>query len=121
MALELKQPEKKRTRHVITEVEYKFLNLVPGWIPELRKKAKGERMNKTYEQDIEDLDFCFVGDVRAKLGLSRNYCKIGMMDYSCELCTNCAFRFYTFEGYDEYILSLKMFEAHLQYGHGKEI
>ena len=117
----LVQPEKKRTRHVITEVESKFLNLQTGWIPQLRKKAKGEQMKETYRLYLEGYRYCFVGDIRAKLGLSRDYSGEYESDAFCTICVNCAHKFYSFEGYDEYMLSLRLFESHLQYGHGKEL
>jgi hypothetical protein len=104
----------------VTTVEDKFKRLDPGWIEQFHKRLTDKKMDKPYNYKLKKFPTCFVGDIRAKLGLSRSY-HDGTEDELCDKCALIAAYFSNTSEREEYMRLLKEFEEHLKEIHGKEL
>ena len=118
----------------LRRIERRFKQLDPEWIKQLRRNfypVDCEGMLTTYSDKLSSsYEFCFVGDIRAQLGLSRNY-EYFIDDYpdsptddQCPYCTECASNMSeSIDDDDEelYLTTLRKFATHLKRKHKKEI
>jgi hypothetical protein len=105
----------------LTQIEKEFTKIVPDWISQLKAKEKSEE----YFDKITDFESCMVGDIRAKLGLSRHYYDRWDMNninkQYCQECVDYADTFCKDFFEDSFGNDLGPFKEHLEKGHNKKL
>jgi hypothetical protein len=113
-------------------IEIEFQKINPYWINKIDNFARDPSFeNRMYLDPLKEYKCCFVGDVRAHLGLSRDYAVTSFLRTAepCPSCNNLAADI--FDHVDKisqdnrnkapYINDLKRFKRHLKEVHKKEL
>lgn len=109
---------------MLEPIEQEFYHIEPEFTYQLHNSIiEGKDMNPDYrDRLVTSYNYCYVGTIRQRLGLSKHYESILHGKSHCPACTHIADQFVDDEQKKDskgYLFHLKFFKVHIMGDHGK--